>query len=416
MSLPSRDFRTFFFARTISRWGDTFNSVAVVLLVYQLTGSAIDVGATVVLEIVPVLMFGLVAGFVADRFPRARLMIGADLVRVIIALWLALYHDDLVSIYLATFALSTATVFFNPAASTLLPLLVDADGVARANSALWSTAVLSQIVLAPLAGLLVATAGSGPAFAVNAASFLVSATLLWTLRATTSSTDPERRLARGQLAAGYHHVTTSRWLSTLGITHVLAALSAGATSALLVVLAERHLHIGSADFGILIASIGAGAAAGPLLVMRATREVRRPRWLFGPYLLRGVVDLALAVVGSFAGAVALLVGYGIGTSTGNVAYSTTLQTTVPDEVRGRVFAFYDVLWAAARILSVLAGGVLADRLGIASVYALGGCLMLLAGISGYVGVRGHSLTDEQPWPQTGAPTRRAASRCRRPKL
>ena len=95
-------------------------------------------------------------------------------------------------------------------------------------------------------------------------------------------------------------------------------------------------------------------------------------------MLRGGVDLLLSGVGSPAIAGVALSGYGVGTSTGMIAYQTTLQTTVPADVRGRAFALYDVLWNAARLVSLGLGGIAADRLSIRAVYAAGGALLLVA--------------------------------------
>jgi hypothetical protein len=184
------------------------------------------------------------------------------------------------------------------------------------------------------------------------------------------------------VVAGLRFIRQSRFLGTLAAVQGLAALSAGATSALLVVLAERHLHVAAGRYGLLIASIGLGAGLGPLVVQRSVREVRRPGWLYGPYLLRGAVDYTLAATDSFGVAVAALGVYGVGTSTGNVTYNSVLQTTVPDIVRGRVFAFYDIVWQTFRLVSIAIGGVLADRIGITAVYLLGGSLMLVAGALG----------------------------------
>jgi len=107
-----------------------------------------------------------------------------------------------------------------------------------------------------------------------------------------------------------------------------------------------------------------------------------PGWLFGPYLLRGAVDLTLAATTSFPVALGALAVYGIGTSTGNVTYNSVLQTTVPDRLRGRVFAFYDVVWQTGRLASIAAGGILADRLGITSVYLIGATPLIGAGVLG----------------------------------
>ena len=389
MSLPG--FRRLFWASTISRWGDTFSAVALVILVFRLTGSGLQVGIVVALEVVPVLLFGLAAGVVVDRLPRRRVMLAADLARAAIAFGLAAFGDELVVVYAAAFALSAMTTLFNPAAASVVPTLVGDDDVLGANSALWSAAVVSQVALAPLAGGLVALVGPGPAFALNGASFLASAGAIAGLTVPPVMALTTRAGPLQQVREGLEAVRASRLLRTLVGVQALAALSAGATSALLVVLAERHLDVGPGRFGVLLGAIGIGAGLGPLVLQRVVAEVRRPGLLFGPYLLRGAVDLVLAAFSSFGVALGALVVYGLGTSTGHVTYSTVLQTTVPDRLRGRVFAAYDVVWQSSRLVSIAGGGVLADAFGIRVVYVLGGVLLLAAGALGLARVPAAAL-------------------------
>lgn len=392
-ALSHPGFRRLFVAQTVSRWGDTFNAVALVIVVFELTGSGVKVSGTVIMEIVPVLLFGLVAGTIVDRQPRRRVMIAADLGRAAIAGLLALSPDHLWAIYPAAFGLSALSVFFNPAAASVVPALVDEDELVAANSALWSAAVLSQIALAPLAGAVVAWAGPSSAFAINAASFVVSAAVLARLAVPARGrVRPQSRLA--QAREGVQVIRQSRFLGTLAAVQGLAALSAGATSALLVVLAQRHFGVGPSGFGLLLGAIGIGAGLGPLVLQRFITDVRRPILLFGPYVLRGVVDLVLAAFSNLAVAAAALGLYGIGTSTGNVAYNTALQTTTPEQLRGRVFAFYDMVWQTARLVSIGIGGVLADQLGIRGVYVAGGALLLAAGALGYVRVPSRAMATE----------------------
>lgn len=374
----SRDFRRLFAAHTISRWGDTFNAVALVIVVFQLTGSGLRVAGTVALEIAPVLLLGFVAGAFVDRHPRRRVMIAADLGRAAVAIGLAAFGDSLVVIYAAAFAMSVGTVFFNPAAASVLPSVVEPDDLVGANSALWSAAVISQIVLAPLAGALVVVAGAEAAFALNAVSFLLSAVFLARLPAGPAAAAVAHRRF-GDVAEGLRIIGGSRLLATLAWVQLLAALSAGATSALLVVLAESHLHVGPTRYGLLIGAIGVGAGLGPLVLRRLLVDPLRPGLLFGPYLLRGGVDLTLAASSSFGVAIVALGAYGVGTSTGMVTYNSVLQSTVPDRLRGRIFAFYDMVWQAARLLSIGIGGFLADAIGIRAVYVLGGLLLVAAG-------------------------------------
>jgi MFS family permease len=385
-------FRSLFLAQTVSRWGDTFNAVALVILVFRLTGSGLRVAGTVAFEIVPVLLLGFLAGAIVDRHPRRRIMITADLGRALVCLALVVFGDNLAVIYAAAFGLSVGTVFFNPAAASLMPTVVDPDDIVSANSALWSAAVISQIALAPMAGALVAWAGTGPAFLVNAASFVISAALLRGLPISPAAVSGAGRRV-SDVAEGLRLIRGSRFLSTLAGVQLLAALSAGATSALLVVLADRHLDVGPGRFGLLIAAIGVGAGLGPLVLRRLIADPRRPGVLFGPYLLRGGVDLTLAASSSFGVAMVSLGAYGIGTSTGMVTHNSVLQTTVPDRMRGRVFAFFDVVWQGARLVSIAVGGVLADAIGVRAVYVFGGMLLLVAGALGLARLRRADLAE-----------------------
>jgi hypothetical protein len=137
--------------------------------------------------------------------------------------------------------------------------------------------------------------------------------------------------------------------------------------------------------------------SGPVLWRRFIRPGARV-WLFGPFAVRGVVDLGLAVIATPWLAAPALVAYGMSTSTGMVAYQSTLQIEVAAEVRGRAFALFDVLWNGARLVSLGVGALLADLMGIRAVYALGGLLLLLAAAVGFTGTTQRSSFSVQPRP------------------
>ena len=374
------EFRRLFMAHSVSRAGDAFNTVALVVLVFDLTGTGLGVAGAVMFEVMPVLLLGPVAGLAADRLPRGRLMVGADVLRTGVALVLVAFADSVGVAYAVAFGLSAGAVVFNPAAGSLLPDVVDEDDVVAANSAMWTTSVTAQIALAPLAGFVIAAWGVEVAFAVNAATFAVSALLLIGLRAGRAPADITVRGWDGVLA-GVQTVRTDPLLTRLAVVQVLASLSAGATSGLLVVLADRWLGVGAGGFGTLLAAIGVGAALGPLLLRRFINAGDK-RWLFGPFAVRGGVDLTLAAVANPVVAGGALVAYGMSTSTGMVAYQSTLQTLVPADTRGRAFAFYDVLWNSARLLSLAVGGVLVDIIDIRLVYVMSAGLLMAAAAVG----------------------------------
>lgn len=147
------------------------------------------------------------------------------------------------------------------------------DDLVAANSGIWTAAVLSQIVLAPLAGFMVISVGYGPAFALNAVSYALSALVLRGLHVPTNPPSLPRRRLLAETREGVGVLLGHRLLRALAVGQLLAALSAGATSALLVVLAEEHLGVTGSGYGLLIAAIGTGAALGPPVMLRlsATR-------------------------------------------------------------------------------------------------------------------------------------------------
>ncbi|WP_269045897.1 MFS transporter [Paenarthrobacter sp. Z7-10] len=173
----------------------------------------------------------------------------------------------------------------------------------------------------------------------------------------------------------------------MAATQFLAALSAGATGALLVVLAQDHLQLEEQDFGLLLGAIGVGAALGPLALSKITDNPRRPEFVLGPFVLRGLIDAVLATVTGLISAMTALVVYGLGTSTGAVTFNSLLQAEVPEKLRGRIFATFDMLWQSGRLISLLLGGLAADLFGIRAVFYIGAALLFAAALTGWRGLQ-----------------------------
>ena len=390
-------YRRLWLARTVSQVGDVAQFTTLALLLVALTGSGLGVSGAVLAEIAPVLLLAPLAGSLVDRLPRVRVMVTADLARVLLAGSLAVWHDSAPIAYALAFGLSCGQVFFSPAAQSLLPSLVDDDELVAANSGIWTAAVTAQILIAPVTALLAVNVGVGPAFAVNAVSFAFSAAALRGLREPARTQPVAVTSPFAHAREGLAALAALPLLKALAAGQFLAALSAGATSALLVVLARDRLGGGS-SFGLLVAAIGAGAALGPLLLARRITDPRRPLFVFGPYAVRGLVDLVLAVATSLPLAAGALAFYGLSTSTGNVTFASLIQSRVPQDLRGRAFAGFDMLWQSGRLLSLLGGGLLADAVGIQAVYLLGGLLLLTAAAVGSLAARATAPDNDQTGP------------------
>src|SRR5581483_3136718 len=142
-------------AQLISNFGDTLHYIAMIVLVFQLTGQGVAVAILVASEIVPVLVLAPIAGVIIDRFSRKSVMIGADLVRAALALSLV-WPQNVWHAYLVAAGLAAGNVFFNPTLQAVIPALTAEEHRLAANSVAWSTGRLVQTIASALAGGLIA--------------------------------------------------------------------------------------------------------------------------------------------------------------------------------------------------------------------------------------------------------------------
>ncbi len=372
----------------ISNLGDTVNYVALVVWIFKITGSGLALSTLVLFQIVPAILIAPLAGVVIDRFPRKHVLIAADLVRAGLVVGLV-FANAAWQIYVLAFGLALAGTFFTPALAASIPALVAGDDLLAANSVAWSTAQLVQILGSAVAGGLIALLDTRWAFGFNAASFLVSAgsIALVAFPATIRTVGSSPRAYFQSLREGMTYARVNPFVSRLMVIQVLASLSVGATSALLVVLAERRYHLPGAGFATFLFAIGLGAFLGPLILGAVTRNYRDRRLLFFPYIVRGAGDILLGLLTiPVLGQIVLLI-YGLNTSSGMVTYQSVMQAEVPDAMRGRVFTLMDAGWNSSRLVSIALGGLLADRFGIMVVYYDGGALLIGAGLLGLLTVR-----------------------------
>lgn len=387
-------------AQAVSRLGDSVHYVALVALVFSLTRSGLSVSVAVVFEALPVILFGAVAGAIVDRLPRRRVMLAADVIRGGLALLMA-QASTVPVIYALAFGLALAGVFYGPAYQALLPGVVPRHVLGRANALSWSAVQSSHVLGAAIGGAAVALVGPHGAFVLNAATFLVSALLLLRVPEPRVTDTPERSRLRTEVRQGVAFIGADAFIRRLLAVQVLAVLSVGGTGALLIVLARQQLRVDEADFGLLVAAIGVGAFAGPLLFGRLVDRIDSPVLVFIPYLVRGIIDAALAFLTGFWVPAALLVLYGINTSTGGIAYTTLLQRRIPAGYHGRVFSAFNMVWQTGRIASLTVAGLLVDVFSVQAVYIGGGALLIAAGLLGLTAL---PLATSVPPPDTAEPT------------
>jgi len=383
-------------SQLLSSFGDTLHYIAVIVLVYELTGRGAAVAVLVAAEVVPVLLLGPVAGVVIDRFNRKSILIGADILRAILALSLV-WPQGTWHVYIVAAGMATGNTFFNPTVQAVIPSLTTEAQRLAANSVSWSTGRLVQILASAVSGGLIAITGTDAAFVLNAITFLMSALLIFRLAIHVHAGQVGDEAKRGfnrylsDAREGFQYAIRDRLISSLLVVQALASFAVGATGAMLVILSERHLGLTPSGFAWLIGAIGFGALLGPLIPNAMSTDYRNARWLFVPYIIRGIGDVLIAVFTPLPFALFLLFVYGLNTSTGMVVFSSTVQGAIPDTKRGRVFTLLDVTWNAMRLLSLAIGALIVDSFGIQPLYLIGGSLLMVSGSLGLLLLGNHDF-------------------------
>jgi MFS family permease len=346
----NRNFRLLYVGQAISQLGDWFNSVAVYALLLDLTGSATAVAWMMIVQFLPVAIVGPVAGVVVDRVNRRRVMIAADLVRGVLILGLLLVRrsDQVWFAYVVMALTVSASAFFEPARTATIPNITSDEELLPANAlsaATWSAMLAAG---ASIGGLVTAVAGRNIAFAINAASFFISAYFLGLTR--YDATPAIARRSEGLLALtgisdlveGLRYIRREPHVAALMCVKAGWGL-AGGVLLLLTIFGQRVFPIGSgaaAGIGILYGARGIGAGLGPItlrwIVGQQPRMLRRT---IGPaFFMVGVFYIALAGAPSLAIAALCVLCAHFGGSLLWVFSTVLLQLEVPDRFRGRVFA------------------------------------------------------------------------------
>src|SRR5918994_6265260 len=274
----SGDFGRFWLGQTVSNLGSSFTMLALPLLVFNLTGSPLNLGITAAAEFVPYLLFGLVIGAWVDRVDRKRLMIATDLARAaVIATIPLLAAADALSVgwvYGVAFCSASLTIAFDAAEFAAIPSLVpSSDDLVAANGRVQASYSTAQIAGPLLAGLLVTVAPVQQVLWVDAASFLVSAGALLLIGTAFNAPrdDQARRAIRQEVAEGLRYVLGHPVLRNISIMMALINLVGSTVYAQLVVFAKRQLDASDSRVALLYAA----GSAGVVLLSLAAGPVRR---------------------------------------------------------------------------------------------------------------------------------------------
>jgi DHA3 family tetracycline resistance protein-like MFS transporter len=355
----------------VSLVGDGIYFVAVAWEAYSLSDAPTALSVVGVAWTLPTVLFLLVGGALSDRVERRRLLICANLVEagaigtigaLVVAgelrLWMLLV---LVAVY------GAAEAFFNPAFEAIVPSLVRAEELAAATALDQFVRPLALQILGPaIGGVLVALSGTGVAFLVDAATFLVSVCALLAMRGAGASTAPARsaRAALGEIAEGFRFVRANPWLwGTLSAASLSLLAFFGPVQVLLPYLVKNELHGGGGMFGAIRAAAGLGSILTAFAIAQSGLPRRCVTVMFAAWAAESLLLIGFAVAtGAWIFAVISLAS-GAFAATGNIVWGTLMKTLVPNELLGRVSSFDWLVSIGLIPLSFAITGPLAQALG-----------------------------------------------------
>ena len=383
--LDSAMFRVFLAGQVTSNLGSSLTLLAVPLVVLHLTGSPADLGAAAAAEYLPYLLFGLPLGAYVDRWPRAATLLIVDALQSVVVLSIPLLatlgHLELGWIFLMAFVSSTLTIVHSSAEFALVPSLVAADDLVKANGRL-SAAYSAATVSGPLIGVALFTFLDPVRMLwIDAATYLIAAvSLRYVYRHVVERPrgGPSRTI-RADIRIGLQFVFGNPVLRTISLVMLATNLLVGSVvEKQIVTLAERRFAAGNDRVALLFAVAGLGAVSFSLAAARVGRVLGVSRTILAA-LFGG--SLCIGAVGVLPWYVAVVVVWGIGAGLGalfSVNVNSLRQRLAPPEMLGRVMTVAAVLAWSARPLGSLAGGYAIEASGnIGAVFLVLGILQLL---------------------------------------
>jgi MFS family permease len=401
-----RNYRLFFSGQAISLIGTWMQQVAQAWLVLQLTHDPLWLGVVAAAQFIPVMLFGLFAGVLADTLPKRPTLIVVQTVMMSLAIVLAvLTATGLVTVPIIiglALLLGCANAVDMPVRQSFAVEMVgreDIGNVVALNSAMFNGA---RIVGPAVAGLTIGLVGVAAAFTVNAFSFLAVIIGLLAMRDSELRSPPRIDRPRSigavfvHLREGFDYVRSTP-LVLLAVLVVGLVSTFGMNFGVVIpTLTQETLHSDAAGYGFLMASSGVGSLLAALWLAFGGNP--RPTWMAAGAAILGIGEVLLAASRSYPLSMLLMVGVGFGAIAMAATANTTLQLSSPDRLRGRVMSFYTTIFAGSTPIGGLLMGGIASSLGIVVAMAVGGALSMAVGIGALIWIRRRAL--DRPLPPT----------------
>ncbi|HEX7090826.1 MAG TPA: MFS transporter [Longimicrobiales bacterium] len=380
-ALRHRDFRLFFIGQGISRIGAWMQQVAMSWLVYRLTGSAFALGVIGFASQFPTFLLAPIAGVVADRHRRHRIVVVTQALSLIEATILSvLVLTGAVQVWhiiVLSAALGIINAFDIPARQSLFSQLVhgpeDLANAIALNSSMFN---MARLIGPAIAGLLIGVVGEGPVFVLDAVSYLAVLIALFRMDAANGERPERGRPALSHLREGFRYAFGFPPIRAILTLLALTSLLGMPYVVLLPVFASDVLGGGPQTLGFLMSAAGLGALGGALYLASRPSVRGLSRVIVIAVTVFGVGLIAFSVSRSQPLSIALLLVTGFGMMVQSASSNTVLQTIVDEDKRGRIMSLYTMAFMGMAPFGSLLAGTLASNIGAPATVMIGGIACL----------------------------------------
>jgi MFS family permease len=383
-SLKVRNYRLFAGGQVISLSGTWAQRVAQDWLVLELShNSGVALGITTGLQFLPMLLFGLYGGVLADRYDKRKLLIWAQVTMGVLALVLGLLDlanvVTLGEVYALAFLLGLASVIDTPVRQAFVVEMVGPDDLPNAVSLNSATFNASRILGPAVAGLAISSVGTAPVFLANAASYVAVVIGLVAIRSIDLFDVRRVARAKGQLREGLTYVRANPQLYVpIALIAVIGMFGLN-FQITLALIAKQTFQMGAGSYGALSAMLATGSLLGALASARRS-TVPSARVLYGSALAFGICEVLTGLAPTYAVMAVLLVPTGIAVLTFTTAANATVQLASAPHMRGRVMALYVLVFLGGTPIGAPVIGVVAEVLGPRSSLLIGGAVSAAAAV------------------------------------
>jgi predicted MFS family arabinose efflux permease len=368
-----RPFRWLLGSSWLSNLGDGIALAAGPLLVASQTRDPFLVGLAVMLQRLPWLLFGLLAGVVADRFDRRRIVIGFDIARAVVLTLLCttIVADEVnIAVVLVTmFLLGTAETFADTTTSTLLPMVIDKRDLGIGNARIIAGFVTVNLLAGPPIGAALFAVGAAIPFIAQAGCIGASAVVVSRVVLPAHGVEKDARShVRRDIAEGFRWLWHHAAVRTLAITIVTFNVTFGAAWSVLVLYAIERLEIGEVGFGLLTTSLAIGGVFATGMYGWLTARVSLGNLMRAGLIIETLTHLALALTTVPWVALLIMVVFGAHAFVWGTTSTSVRQRAVPTELQGRVGSVYLIGVQGGIVVGSILGGAIAGLWGVTAPF------------------------------------------------